>query len=189
MDQLRIWFSTLDKKQRLRLGLATVALFAIGYWMLNQSDSDVGQPAPTESVAQVESGGVAQVHVVGEVAKPGLYEIALGSRVQDAVAAAGGFTSDAIQHSVNLARTVSDGEQIVVLGPTDVVGSTGGGLISLNRADAQQLESLPGVGPSLAAAIVEHRKAIGSFSDIRELREVSGIGEKLFARIKDQVTL
>jgi competence protein ComEA len=129
------------------------------------------------------------VHVVGEVSSPGLYELALGSRVEDAIRAAGGFLDTAVQHSVNLARTLSDGEQIVVLGEQDLGSGSSGGLVSLNRSDASQLDTLPGVGPALAARIIDLRTQLGSFSDIRQLREVSGIGEKLFANIKDLVTL
>jgi competence protein ComEA len=90
---------------------------------------------------------------------------------------------------VNLARTLSDGEQIVVLGEQDLGSGSSGGLVSLNRSDASQLDTLPGVGPALAARIIDLRTQLGSFSDIRQLREVSGIGEKLFANIKDLVTL
>jgi competence protein ComEA len=109
--------------------------------------------------------------------------------VQDAISAAGGFSEDAVQHSVNLARVLSDGEQLVILGPGDLSDGVSGGLISLNRANESQLDELPGVGPALASRILDYRQELGSFSDIRQLREVRGIGEKLFAQIKDLVTL
>lgn len=187
MDSLKHWFLGLSSKQRTKFGFALVALVAIGFWFANQQ-SKLPVEAATEE-ASVSVSGVIQVHVVGEIAQPGLYELPLGSRVQDAIAAAGEFTDDAIQHSVNLARVLSDGEQLVVLGPDDLMTGSSGGLISLNRATEDQLDELPGVGPALASRILEYRQSLGSFSDIRQLREVSGIGEKLFAKIKDLVTL
>lgn len=187
MERLRAWFFEFDSKRRTQLVFAVAGLIAVGIWLSGQ------EPKRTEpSVLQEQAvtiSGVIQVHVVGEVRNPNLYSLEIGSRVSDAVTAAGGFTEEAIQHSVNLARTLSDGEQVVVLGPADVAESIDGGLVSINRADAQQLDSLPGVGPALAARILALRAELGSFSDVRQLREVSGIGEKLFASIKDLVTL
>ena len=85
---------------------------------------------------------------------------------------------------------VSDGEQIVVLDRTQVSGAgTASEFISLNNATMEQLESLPGVGPSLASRIIDHRNSIGSFSDLTQLRDVSGIGEKLYAKIAPRLTL
>lgn len=127
------------------------------------------------------------VHVVGEVIRPGIYELAAGSRVADAVAAAGGITETALDSSVNLARVLSDGEQIFVR--SQFTTEADDPIVSLNRASAKSLESLPGVGPALAARIVEWRDRNGSFSAIEQLLEVSGIGAKLFENLKDLVTL
>lgn len=186
METIKQWISALTPSQRSKLLLCLAALVAVGYWFANQSEAEI-EPASQESV--VTFSGVIQVHVVGEVATPGLYELSLGSRVEDAIKKAGDFLPDAIQHSVNLARTLSDGEQIVVLGPKDLESGDSGGLVSLNRADLDELDKLPGVGPALAARIIDLRTQLGSFSDVRQLREVSGIGEKLFANLKDLVTL
>lgn len=187
MDLLKNWFQSLSSPQRTKLGFAVVGLLAVTFWLLSQQESVPELEKLDEDTLSVS--GSVQVHVVGEVAQAGLYELALGSRVQDAIAAAGGFSEDAVEHSVNLARVLSDGEQLVVLGPDDMLSSESGGLISLNRANESQLDDLPGVGPALAARILEYRKSVGSFSDIRQLREIRGIGEKLFAQIKDLVTL
>jgi competence protein ComEA len=186
MEALKQWLASLSQRQRSRLLLSLAALVAVGYWFVNQPTTEV-EATPEQST--VSFSGVVQVHVVGEVFEPGLYELTLGSRVEDAIQAAGGFLDGAVQHSVNLARTLSDGEQIVVLSQEDMVSGDSGGLVSLNRADLNQLDTLPGVGPALAARIIDLRPHRGSFSDIRQLREVSGIGEKLFANIKDLVTL
>jgi competence protein ComEA len=186
MDAIKTWLSSLTQAQRSKLLLALAALAAVVYWFINQPNAP---EVLKETSTPISYSGVVKVHVVGEVSVPGLYELQLGSRVEDAIDAAGGFLQEAVQHSVNLARTLSDGEQIVVLGGDDLAEGESGGLISINRADLDQLDKLPGVGPSLAARILDLRGQLGSFSDIRQLREVSGIGEKLFANIKDLVTL
>jgi competence protein ComEA len=109
--------------------------------------------------------------------------------VQDAVELAGGFAAGAIESSVNLARMVSDGEQIVVLHQSQLSVDGAAGYISLNSASSAQLDSLPGIGPATAARILEHRSKIGSFASIEQLTEVPGIGSKLLERIRDQLTL
>jgi competence protein ComEA len=104
------------------------------------------------------------------------------------VSAAGGFTKAANQKSVNLARLVTDGEQILVLGSEgNVETNTNSKLLSLNAATALELENLPGVGPKLAARIVDWRTANGGFSQIDQLLSVGGIGDKLFAGIRNMV--
>lgn len=137
------------------------------------------------------------VHIVGEVVSPGIYQLESGSRVMDAIFAAGGITKTADQTSVNLAREVTDGEQVIVfkVGAINAAGSTPAGAsggpvqISLNRSTADQLEELPGVGPALAARIVDYRNANGGFKKKEDLLNISGIGDKLFAGIKNEVTL
>ena len=136
------------------------------------------------------------VHVVGAVLHPGMYQLEFNARVFDAVAAAGGMSEDADQASVNLARVLSDGEQIVVYkvgessgGASGAQGGTASALISLNRANATELDQLPGIGPAIAARIVDWRTANGGFKKKEDLMQVKGIGQKLFAQIKDLVTL
>lgn len=134
------------------------------------------------------------VHVVGEVNAPGMYELEADSRVIDAVMAAGGLTSNAAECAVNLARTVNDGEQLTIpalsqgCSPTQS-GSVAGSPLSLNSATAEQFDSLPGIGPTLADRILQFRDAQGGFSSVDQLNDVSGIGDKLFAGLKDLVTL
>ena len=146
------------------------------------------------------------VHVVGEVVNPGIFMVQSQSRLFDAIFAAGGLTKLADQSSINLAREVSDGEQIVVfaVGSGGSIGSgagisgslaNGGGsmqskaLVSLNRASQLELESLPGVGPTLAGRMIDWRTANGGFKKKEDLLKVSGIGQKLFASMKDKLTL
>lgn len=148
--------------------------------------------AVDQQPAQVIQAPTIFVHVVGEVANPGIYSVDAGGRVFDAIFAAGGFTELADQASVNLAREVSDGEQVLILttGQTAVTGSTKASqLLSLNRASQAELEQLPGVGPTLAGRMLDWRTANGGFKKKEDLMKVSGIGPKLFASMKDLVTL
>lgn len=139
------------------------------------------------------------VHIVGEIVAPGIYELDSGARIVDVIFAAGGFSEKADQASVNLAREVTDGEQVVVFrvgqAPSSTMGgvgstsSSGGSLISLNRGSQAELEQLPGVGPALAARMIDWRTANGGFKKKEDLLNISGIGDKLFAGIKNEVTL
>jgi len=132
------------------------------------------------------------VHVAGSVKSPGIYQLDSGTRVYDAVLAAGGFTSKANQASVNMARALNDGEQLLISsgsGPQAFDNSMTSSLISLNQASASQLEDLPGVGPALAGRMIDWRTANGGFKAKEDLLNVAGIGDKLFASVKDLVTL
>ena len=132
------------------------------------------------------------VHVVGEVTSPGMYQLPIGARLVDAVFAAGGLTEEADNASVNLARELTDGEQIVVFSISQEGQSSGtnpAGLISLNRAGDKELEELPGIGPALAGRIIAWREANGGFKSVQDLLKVSGIGESLLSGVIDLVTL
>jgi competence protein ComEA len=143
---------------------------------------DTGAPPP----AGIQGTSIVVVHVAGEVRSPGLVELPPGSRVSDAVTAAGGaLTPDALM-SVNLARPVIDGEQIV-LGGTEVQARDG--RISINSASATELLDLPGVGPVLAERIVAFREQNGPFTSLDGLLEVSGIGESTLRNLAEQVRM
>ena len=193
MEKIFNWFTALSKSQKIVVG----SLFALVLYLLGSSFSSETQANKLDlsEVTQIVSEsqqiqGEVFVHVVGEVANPGLYALAVGSRVEDAIELAGGMTNSAFEQSVNLARMVSDGEQIVVLNRSQVsTAEKNSSFVSLNNATLEQLESLPGVGPSLAQRIIDYRNQIGSFSDLLQLREVSGIGEKLYAKISQHLTL
>lgn len=133
------------------------------------------------------------VHILGAVERPGLYELREGDRAVDAVAAAGGFSDAADVGQLNLARFVVDGEQIYVpaLGetPSAAPGLTAQGKVNLNTADAATLETLPRVGPAMAARIIDWRVANGRFTVIEDLMSVTGIGQKTFDGLKDLVTV
>jgi competence protein ComEA len=132
------------------------------------------------------------VDVAGAVRRPGLYRLAPGTRVDDAVAAAGGATAHADVSAVNLAAPLADGEQVVV--PVRGAAVEGGGAagstgpVDLNSATPEQLDTLPGVGPSTAARIVAYRQQHGPFHSLAELDGVSGIGPSKLAELKGLVT-
>jgi len=131
------------------------------------------------------------VHVAGWVVSPGVVSVPDGSIVAVAIEAAGGMRAGAEAGSLNLAATLAAGEQVVVPGPgvgSDGGATTTGGLISLNRAGAAQLEELPGVGPVLAQRIVDFRETNGPFETVEDLLDVAGVGEAKLAAIRDLVT-
>ena len=158
----------------------------------------VGVPSPSPGVTATGSGrATIYVHVLGAVNRPGLYAFRDGDRAIDAVAAAGGYTQHADRRQLNLARLLVDGEQIYLPSTGEVTAPPGGGAasgttagkINLNTADAAALETLPRVGPALAARILAWREVNGRFTSIEDLLGVSGIGEKTFAGLKDLVTI
>ncbi len=158
------------------------------------------------------------VHVAGLVRSPGLHRLPVGARVDDALEAAGGPLPEAWLEALNLARALTDGEQLLVPGQPSaeeagaglpgpgagaasgagaggaVVGAGGGGIradgtVDLNRATVAELETLPGVGPVLAQRLVDHREANGPFTAVGQLRDVRGIGEKTFQALADLVSV
>ncbi|MGV8876153.1 MAG: helix-hairpin-helix domain-containing protein [Rhodoglobus sp.] len=132
------------------------------------------------------------VHVTGAVEKPGLYELGSGARVVDAIAAAGGFTATADRETLNLARLLTDGEQFSVP-EIGEVAQAGAGVsdsrVNLNTADAAALDTLPRIGPAMAARIVAWRDANGPFVTIDDLRNVSGFGDKTFEGLRELITV
>lgn len=143
---------------------------------------------PAESIIQEQL----CVYVCGQVCSPGVYYLNRGSRVCDAIEMAQGFTSDAAVENLNLAREVKDGEQIVVRSQEelDESGSQNNSsttLVNINGATAEQLQQIPGIGPSLAQKIISYRNAHGSFGDIEELKEVSGIGDKKLDSFREYI--
>lgn len=156
------------------------------------------------------------VHVAGAVVRPGVYRLAEGDRVVDALLQAGGAASDGRPDLVNLAARLEDGQRIYIPSEKDVrVMASGGvpqgvrpweagdaaatpgggqagvraGRVSLNRAGVAELDTLPGIGPSLAQRIVDHRRSHGPFRRLEDLRQVSGIGPSKFEQIKGYLSL
>jgi len=194
------WLKTLFSEFTPRVGKATITLIAVvGFAGFVFGSSTV----PSQKFEVTKSNQVSKseptkpklfVHIIGSVKSPGIYQLDTGARVYDAVLAAGGLTAKANQQSINLARGLTDGEQIVVLSQSQSAATQQGfqvqlQLLSLNQATATQLEDLPGVGPALAGRMIDWRLANGGFKSKDDLLNVSGIGDKLFSGIKDLVTL
>jgi competence protein ComEA len=149
------------------------------------SVDDPGGPASASSGAIQDASARLVVYVVGAVRRPGLYQVPRGSRVADAVARAGGVTRKADPAALNLAAPVADGEQVLVPArlPRAVAAAQGvplpgvpAGPIQLSSATAEQLDSLPGIGPATAQKILDYRAEHGAFRSVDELDEVPGIG-------------
>lgn len=191
-------------RARLRVGVGAVivvALVALGAAVfvtavtpsgaVTVAPSVAGAPGADSAAAVVEAS--VYVHVLGAVAVPGLYRLSGEARVVDAVAAAGGFSDQADPGAVNLARFVTDGEQLRVptLGEVEAsaVTDSASGLININSADAAALDSLPRVGPALAQRIVQWREQHGRFRSVDDLLAVTGIGEATLEGLRSLVTL
>ncbi len=202
---------------RVRIGALLAAAFVTGFvWYQlgvgQSSDANGSQPTagsvPTTRAAESPTAssrptGMLVVHVAGDVARPGVVRVAAGARVVDAIEAAGGGLPDADLDRLNLAAKVTDGQRVAVAkigapAPVEAGAATGGvvpaggastGPINLNTATAAQLEELPGIGPSLAAAIIAEREKRGGFTAVTELQDVRGIGELRYADIKDLVSI
>ena len=195
-------------------GLVGVVAAAVGGWwalrappgpdpadvlpVVGEVSVSLPEPEPTEAASLV-------VHVAGAVKRPGVHELPATSRVMDAVWAAGGFSDSADESRLNLAEPLSDGARVwvpsvgedevptvVSITPARVTGPGGGSLadgvkVNVNTADAAGLEALPGIGPSLAGAIVEHRTRLGPFANVEQLSEVPGIGAAKVEQLRPHV--
>lgn len=164
---------------------------------LVQEDATAGETA-ADSAAPENASGEVVVHVAGAVSSPGVYTLPADSRVDDAVRAAGA-TADADLSQLNLAQKLADGQKITVpvAGAAPADGSSAattadndnGGLININTATQEKLETLPSIGEVRAQAIIAYREEHGGFRTTDELMEVSGIGEKIFADISPHITV
>ncbi|NOH03454.1 MAG: ComEA family DNA-binding protein [Chloroflexi bacterium] len=184
--------------------IGVMAGFALAGLLLFISRAPAGdpivlQPAPTKAPIAV--------HVIGAVPRPGLYEFAEGARVQDAIDAAGGLLSSADVESINLAALLEDGQQLTIPykagqepaeetavplelpGPPATEAPEDQDLININTATAEELDSLPGIGPTIAQRIIDYRTENGPFETIEDIMDVSGIGPSTFDQIKDLITV
>jgi competence protein ComEA len=194
---------------RWRIGALLVVAAVAGFLWYRAGRSDAALtapratlPAPGRRTATTTTDPPVLVHVAGAVVRPGLVRVARGARVADAVDAAGGGVPGADLDRLNLAAKVVDGQRIEVVpvGAPATAGSGAGGggdaapgpedgPINLNTATAEDLDTLPGIGPTLAAAILRERDRRGGFTRVDQLRDVRGIGEKRFADLEGLVTV
>ena len=202
MEQLRTAFESLsqwwfdlhfshNQKRALGLVAAIVLLLSVFIVIRGNTQSSAAPEIVPITIAEPEI----FVDVTGAVNKPGVYTLTGKSRVIDAIKAAGDSAPGADLSTINLARVLNDGEQIYV--DSLVMNSSGqrvskktpSGPININRATARQLDALDGIGPVIAARIVEYRKINGSFLSVDDLQKVSGIGAAKFAQIKSKVRI
>ena len=181
-------YSRIQKRALLILG-ALIIVFSSLIVVGGNSHEVVAPPIVAVQIAAPEI----LVDVTGAVTKPGVYTLAANSRVIDAIKAAGDSAPGADLSTINLARVLSDGEQIYV-DATDlnsagkrVSKTVHSGPINVNRATAAQLDSLDGIGPVIAKRIIEYRKINGPFATVEDLQKVSGIGTAKFAIIKSKL--
>jgi len=171
-------------------GLFVAALI----WVVARSPSGEAvtlRPVPTDKPIVV--------HITGAVPRPGVYALPQGARVQDAISAAGGFLAEAEKVDINLAALVEDGEKLdipyiegaspVIPTPGEEVIAAGTELIDINTASAAELDSLPGIGPSLAQRIIEYREENGPFLTTEDIINVSGVGPGTYENMKDLITV
>jgi competence protein ComEA len=194
-DRFSQWWINLHftTTQRRTLGAVAGVLIALSLFVVFSGKSEVivAEPiAPTQMVAPAMI-----IDVTGEVVSPGVYELPAGSRVIDAIRAAGGAKAKAALSELNLARVIKDGEQIYVdpiytAGSPARVGSKATaprGPININRASASDLDSLDGIGPVIAKRIIAYRTTNGPFTAPEDLLKVSGIGDAKFAQFKEKI--
>jgi competence protein ComEA len=180
----------LDKGGRFVFGLL-VGLLAAGILTLLLAEPR-GQPV---ELLPLPTPAPFRVHVAGAVRSPGVYALPAGSIVSDAIDAAGGTLAGAQLDTLNLAAEVSDGQRVYLPGegtplPTEAkAGIPADGVVNLNTASATELESLPGIGPTLAGAIVRYREENGEFQSVEELMRVPGIGPSRMTQLRDRIRI
>ena len=214
IERLREWVVWFGPARLAATALAVIGVAIGGTWLLKGSPSRAEDQLPFaahSTVPTAASVGTAAeptttaapsvvVYVAGAVATPGVYTLAPLSRVTDAMSAAGGALATADLNVVNLAATVHDGERIyvpivgeivpaVLAGDTVTDATVPAGPVNVNTATADQLDVLPGVGPTTAAAIVAHREQHGPFQSIDQLGDVHGIGPAKLEALRGLVTV
>ena len=201
-----------SRRERVRAAhvrvLVTIAVAAgvlLTWWLLSErprtsspdavSLSSDAAPGPGGASASPTTSGELVIDVVGKVKHPGIVTVPAGSRVHDAIAEAGGVRGKVDPATLNMARVLTDGEQIIVgmepvgaSAPAGGASTATGSRISLGTATLEQLDTLPGIGPVTAQAILDHRAEHGPFTSVDDLLDVKGIGEATLADFRDQVT-
>ena len=210
----------LTKKQKI-IVIAIAGIVAIGimYFIYNKNqvkeDINIENEILVNNVSTNENNtndDIVIIHITGSVKNPGIVKLKEGSRIEDAIEAAGGLTEIADITKVNLAYVVEDGTKIKIpsaseedIGDEDIIDSKSGDniiieentlssnnstqTININKATEKEFETLPGIGPSLASKIIEYRNQNGKFGSIEDIKNVNGIGDNKYEKIKDLITV
>lgn len=211
-EQIRAWIEWFGLARLVVSALAVVVVCVGAFWLVRTppppteaalpravaSSSPVASDSVRSSQGEQQSVSAITVHVAGAVMRPGVYQLQSNARVQDAINLAGGVTEDADLNALNLAAVVGDGVRVYVPVAGEVVPIVAGQgsdaaqdapvIVDVNRANAQELQQLPGVGPATSAAIVAERDLGGPFIDVDDLQRVPGIGPAKVESLRGLVT-
>ncbi len=195
LEKLKDNFLNYSPEQRRALLLPALAALGFALFLLIASRGEAVE-APPIKIVENAAKKTLFIHVAGEVKRPGVYPVIQGSRVVDAIKAAGGAKTGIELSQVNLARVLVDGEQIYLSKESAVKSSSNrakqkafNGVVHINRATVSEFDSLDGIGPVIAKRIVKYRETNGPFVDIADLQKVDGIGAKTFENMKDRLSL
>jgi competence protein ComEA len=180
-----------SRRRALVLAAAALVLLAVAGRTLAGAGTATSQPAVALVPERATAAPKLVVHVAGAVRRPGLYRLAEGKRVADAVARAGGATAPADTAAINLAAPLVDGMQVLVPRRIPVAAAAGqapAGRVSLGSATVEQLDALPGVGPVTAQKIVDYRSAHGGFRSVEDLDAIPGIGPARVEQLRELVS-
>ena len=204
VDKLKKYISySKEHKQITKMAaIVLIMIAAVVFFGQNGEKDEIPIQLPEEAenteVAESTTEGTEKadlyVDISGQVKKPGVYQVPDGTRLFEVIKMAGGLTIDADKDGFNQAEVVSDGEKIIIPAKgeaTDIVtspGTTPTGLININTADSTTLQEIPGVGPATADKIISYRNENGRFMSKEDIKNVSGIGDKTYEKMKDKIT-
>ena len=207
------------KQKIIVIAIAGIVVIGIMYFIYNKNqvkeDINIENEILVNSVITNENNtndDIVIIHITGSVKNPGIVKLKEGSRIEDAIESAGGLTENADITKVNLAYIVEDGTKIKIpsaseedIGDEDIIDSKSGDniiieenavpsnnspqTINVNKATEKEFETLPGIGPSLASKIIEYRNQNGKFESIEDIKNVNGIGDNKYEKIKDLITV
>lgn len=195
-------FTWSPREKKLAIALVAILVLAIGALLWNQDDISLqetslpmyqkqAEPKPTEVEKQAQ---IATIDVKGAVKKPGIYKLTMPVRLYQLIEAAGGTTEVADVNRINLAKVIADGSMIYIPRKGEQIPTEASPIqnketdkINLNTATLEELETLEGLGPTKAKAIIQYRGEHGGFRSVDELLQVSGIGERTLERIKEKI--
>ena len=207
------------KQKIIVIAIAGIVVIGIMYFIYNKNqvkeDINIENEILVNNVITNENNtndDIVIIHITGSVKNPGIVKLKEGSRIEDAIESAGGLTENADITKVNLAYVVEDGTKIKIpsaseedIGDEDIIDSKSGDniiieenavpsnnstqTININKATEKEFETLPGIGPSLASKIIEYRNQNGKFGSIEDIKNVNGIGDSKYEKIKDLITV